>query len=316
MPKLEGIEEKYWNGYKVDKENEDTVYSDEEHVYIDKHDNSKFISVTTLIHNYAQEFDEEFWSSYKALEELIDGDTFSILKRTLLQSRKFDTRLLKKFNIDQTKFLEKQNAIKDEYKRKREESCVRGTNIHAAFENSFYNKKQFDFGKYGYKDLVGQFECRKDYYKLDLENGVYPEFLISLTSRDGILKVAGQIDLLIKKGNDIYIIDWKSNTKIEKQSYYNKSTKKYQMMKFPLNHIMDSNYWHYTLQLSCYAYLLQQLNPDFNIKGLKIVHIDHDNKKHEYDVEYLKEDVEKMFKHYKRQLKARLEYDKLKPVIV
>ncbi len=87
-------------------------------------------------------------------------------------------------------------------------------------------------------------------------------------------------------------------------------------MKYPLNNLMDCNFYHYTLQLSLYAYLLQQINPEFNIKGLKIVHIDHDNKQHEYDIEYLKDDVERMLKHYKRHLKTKLEYEKLKPVVV
>lgn len=60
MPKLAGIEDKYWGKYKIDKENENTIYSDDEHVYIDKNDNSQYISVTTLIGKYTQEFDEEF----------------------------------------------------------------------------------------------------------------------------------------------------------------------------------------------------------------------------------------------------------------
>ena len=87
------------------------------------------------------------------------------------------------------------------------------------------------------------------------------------------------------------------------------------MMKFPLNNRMDCNFEHYQLQLSLYAYLLQQINPNYNIKGLKLVHIDHDNKQHEYDVEYLKDDVERMLKHYKRELKKKAELAKLKPVI-
>ena len=60
MPKLAGIEEKYWGKYRIDKENDTTVYSDDEHKKKKKNDNSKFISVTTLIHKYTQEFDEEF----------------------------------------------------------------------------------------------------------------------------------------------------------------------------------------------------------------------------------------------------------------
>jgi len=315
MPKLAGMPEKYWGKYRIDKENDTTIYSDDEHVYINKSDNSKFISVTTLIHKYTQEFDEEFWSAYKALEILMDPEIFSIVKRTLLTTKKFSEKFLTKFKIDKDLFYEKQNEIKLDYERKRNESCERGTAIHAMFENSFYNRTDFNFDKYGFADLAGTFDCKKDYYRLDLENGVYPEFLISLTSRDGILKVAGQIDLLVKKGNDIWIIDWKTNKKIEKTSYYNKTTHQHTMMKYPLNNLMDTNFWHYSLQLSTYAYLLQQINPEFNIRGLKLVHIDHDNVQHEYDVEYLKDDVERMLKHFKKKLKVEQEYEKLKPVI-
>lgn len=315
MPKLEGLEEKYWGEYKIDKENKDTIYSDEKHVYIDKNDNKPFISVTTLIHNYSQEFDEEFWSAYKALEALLSADDFAAPKRVLLTTKKFNLKLVGKLGLDEVEFLKKQQSIKDEYARKREASCERGTAIHAMFENSFYNRNKFDFGKYGLYDVKGDFECKKNYYELDLKNGVYPEFLISLTSRDGILKLAGQIDLLIKKDFDIWIIDWKSNAKIVKESYYNKATKKREMMKYPLNNLQDTNYWHYCLQLSTYAYMLQQIEPRYNIKGLELVHIDHDDKQHDYDIPYLKDDVERMLKHYKKQIKIQEALDKDKPFL-
>ena len=51
------------------------------------------------------------------------------------------------------------------------------------------------------------FDCKEDYFKLDTPKGVYPEFLVSVTSKDGLLRVSGQIDCLIKDENDIYIID-------------------------------------------------------------------------------------------------------------
>ena len=74
-------------------------------------------------------------------------------------------------------------------------------------------------------------------------------------------------------------------------------------MKYPLNNLMDCNFIHYSLQLSLYAYLLQQINPNYNIKGLKLVHIDHDGQQHEYECEYLKNDVERMLKHFATQQK-------------
>lgn len=320
MPKLYTDEpDKFWKvgdkEYRIDKENADCVYSDEEHVYISKKDNSRYISVTTLIGKYSEEFDEEFWSSYKALEEIMDGDTFSILKKALLATKKFNPKILKKFQIDEELFTQKKAEIIAQYNETRNEACEHGTEEHLRKELSFYGKHDFDFGRYGYKDLSGEYDCKKNYYELDLERGVYPEFLIAVTSRDGILKVSGQIDCLIKNGNEITIIDWKTNREIKKESYYNRSTKQHQMMKFPLNNIQDSNYWHYALQLSLYAYLLQTLHPEFVIKGLKLIHIDREQKETEYEVPYLKDDVERMLKHYKRQLKIEQELDRLKPAI-
>lgn len=68
MPALKGNKEKYVNGVKVDKENDDVIYNDEKHLYLSKKDNSKYISVTTLIHEYTNPFNESFWASYKACE--------------------------------------------------------------------------------------------------------------------------------------------------------------------------------------------------------------------------------------------------------
>ena len=68
---------------------------------------------------------------------------------------------------------------------------------------------------------------------------------------------------------------------------------------------MDCNFNVYTLQLSLYAYILQQLNPEFNIRSLKLVHIARDGKQTIYEVEYRKDDVERMLKHYAKQLKTK-----------
>jgi len=44
----------------ADKTNGNVLYYDDEHIYVDAIDNSKYISVTTLIHKYTAEFDNEF----------------------------------------------------------------------------------------------------------------------------------------------------------------------------------------------------------------------------------------------------------------
>ncbi len=191
---------------KPDKVNGDVLYYDDEHIYVDKQTQDKFISVTTLIHNYTYEFDSAFWSAYKALEALMEESDFSILKKSLLATKKFHTNILNKFGIDNEEFINKRTEILLSYDEERDKSCARGTAIHADFENKYYQSDKHNLSNYG---LDGQFTCKPHYYELDLEKGIYPEYLIYRTSSDGVLKVAGQIDLLVKDGNDIYIYDYK-----------------------------------------------------------------------------------------------------------
>lgn len=190
---------------KIDKKNGVCLYSDEKHIYWDEKDEVKYVSVTTLIHKFTQEFDEEFWSAYKALEAIM-AEGFSRVKSSLLKSKKFNIKLIDKLEIDKLEFDTKRQEIKDAWEANKNKACERGTAIHLGKELNFYEGKEHEIKHFG---LGGKFTCEKNYYELDLEKGVYPEYLVSRKSEDGLLRVAGQIDLLIKDGNDIYIIDYK-----------------------------------------------------------------------------------------------------------
>nr|DAN43627.1 MAG TPA: Exonuclease V [Caudoviricetes sp.] len=282
----------------VDKKNGNVCYNDEAHIYWNENDESKYISVTTLIHSFTQPFDKEFWSAYKALEKLIPKDSWAIEKKSLLATKRFDSSILALYDIEEGTFSNTQQDILDEWDKANKDSCERGTAIHAELENQYYKKpKNISLKKYG---LGGKFECKKGYIELDMQQGVYPEYLISYESEDGLLKVAGQIDLLIKDGNDIYIVDYKTNKKIDQKSGFDTMTKKNATMLYPLSNLMDCNYMHYTMQLSTYAYMLQKINPDFVVKQLILVHYDHEGNETTYNLDYLKEDVERMFSFHKK----------------
>lgn len=286
---------------KIDKQNGKVCFNDLNHCYFDVNDESKqYISVTTLIHRYTQEFDKEFWSAYKALEKLIPKESWAIEKKSLLNTKKFNKEILNVYNISELEFNKTQQDILDEWDKKNRESCERGTKIHAELENSFYKDgKNVSLHKFG---IGGKFECRKNYSNLDLEYGVYPEYLIYRESDDGILRLAGQIDLIVKQGNEIIICDWKTNQEIKQKAGFNTQTKSTAKMKYPLNNLDDSNFWHYSLQLSTYAWMLQKLNPNFIIKDLIICHFDHKGNETIYHCNYLKDDVERMLSHYKKEL--------------
>lgn len=271
---------------KITKQNGNIAFEEEAHIYYDvTKPEQKFISVTTLIHSFTQPFDKEFWSAYKALEKLLSKEDWAIEKKSLLNTKKFDKVLLELHNITEDEFNKEQQTILDMWDEENRNSCERGTRIHADLENSFYKKKKdIDLSKY---QIGGKFECIKDHNNLDLENGIYPEYLISRVSEDGKLRIAGQIDLLVKKGNKIIIGDWKTNKKIDLKSFFDSKTKTSSKMKYPLNNLDDCNYNHYCLQLSTYAWMIQKLNPEFEIEDLVLVHFDHTDNMTVYHLPYL-----------------------------
>lgn len=288
----------------VDKQNKDVCYNDEEHTYWNK--DGTFISVTTLIGKFCPKFDKDFWSAYKAIEKLLSKEEFAMVKGEMQKTHRVDVEgLMNIYGFTLNDFNREQQNILDEWQKTNKDSCERGTEIHAILEQQYTSKKTTDLKKYG---LGGKFEVNtnksldsngKDL--LSVERGVFPEYLIYRVSEDGLFKLAGQIDLLIKDGNDIYIFDYKTNSKLDSKSFWNPSTKKNQMMQYPLNNIMDCNKMHYTLQLSTYAWMIQKLNPEFVIKKLMLIHYDHKGNVTEHDVDYLKEDVIRMCSFYKKQ---------------
>ena len=285
---------------KIDKQNGNVAFSEETHTYWNVDDNEKYISVTTLIHQFTQPFDKDFWSAYKTLEKLLPKESWVVEKKSLLTSKKFDPELLEVYNISKDEFNKAQQELLDLWDEENRKSCERGTKIHLDIENSFYTKaKDISLQKFG---IGGKFECKKDYPELDLQYGAYPEYLIYYESDDKVIRLAGQIDLIVKSGNEIYLVDHKTNKKIEQKSGYNSSTRSSVKMKYPLNNLPDCNFYHYTMQLSTYAWMLQKINPNIIIKDLILNHYDHNGKNTLYRCQYLKDEVEKMLYFHKKQV--------------
>lgn len=192
----------------IDKQNGDVCFNEQAHAYFNiKDPNKKYISVTTLIHKFEPPFDKDFWSAYKAIEQLVEPDYWSLIRKELLATKTCTPKLLASYNIDEKDFNAVQQNILDGWQKENLASTQRGSAIHADLEHSFYAQKtDISLQKYG---LGGKFVCVEGKTELDLENGIYPEYLIYYESPDGKLSLAGQIDLLVKEGNSFSIIDWK-----------------------------------------------------------------------------------------------------------
>lgn len=88
----------------------------------------------------------------------------------------------------------------------------------------------------------------------NLPDGVYPEMLLW----NHYFEIAGLADIVTLDGEYFDVDDYKTNKKIDTQSFRHPQTG-HKMMKFPLNTLMDCNYIHYCLQLSLYAFMIEQL---------------------------------------------------------
>ena len=202
---MENENELDYNTLEVDKADETVYYNDKLHKYWTKKSHQSCISVTTLIHNYTV-FDEDFWSSYKAIESLVDPETFLGIKSLLLDSKNFNEGYLDMTNISKEDFLERKQEVLDEWAEKREASCLRGSAIHKNLE---LGHLAGDTKELQYLGLGGVFNTNTTNQIAPGVQAVYPELLLSRISPDGELRIAGQADLIIIDGFDVYILDYK-----------------------------------------------------------------------------------------------------------
>lgn len=101
-----------------------------------------------------------------------------------------------------------------------------------------------------------------------LEPGIYPEHMVYLKSAG----ICGQSDLVEVIGNEIYIIDYKTNKEIKTESYVNWEGVSKKML-FPVNNLDDCSFNHYALQLSIYMFIMLKHNPKLKPGKMFLHHV-------------------------------------------
>ncbi len=101
-----------------------------------------------------------------------------------------------------------------------------------------------------------------------LTEGIYPEHFIFLKSAG----ICGQSDRVEVIKNYVDVIDYKTNKEIKKESFKNWEGISQKMLG-PCSHLDDCNYWHYTLQLSIYMFIILKHNPRLLPGKLTLQHV-------------------------------------------
>lgn len=180
-------------------------------------------------------------------------------------------------------------SVFGEWKRIREE----GTEIHNLCEDLLNNKEISCDEKYIPKLLAA-----KQFVEYNIKDNDLKNLRTEMQLYNLHYGIAGTADVVLLDGKNkrICVYDWKTNTKIDTESYNNKR------LYNPINHLIDSKYTKYSLQLSMYAYMLNELYKDYTIQELAFVHVKNDGYV-KYNSPFMKHEVTSILEDYKKRVK-------------
>ena len=193
----------------------------------------------------------------------IDGDESFMSVTTWNHSHfaKFDAdkiikNMMKSKKWKQSKYFgQTPTEIKALWKNNGLESSKAGTKMHYDIE-CFYNKMEIENDSIEYKYFL---EFHKKIKKMK-------PYRTEMIVWDKDLKLCGSIDMLYEhEDGRLSIYDWKRCKEIKTADNYGKTS-----TTECIDHLPDTNFWHYSLQLNTYRYLLEK-NYGKKIKGMYLV---------------------------------------------
>ena len=172
--------------------------------------------------------------------------------------------------------------IKKIWKKNRIEASSLGTKLHNDIE-SYYNKIIPENTSIEYQYFLNFVNDNKNLIPFRTEWIVY----------DKNKKIAGSVDMVyINEDNTLDIYDWKRCKEIIKTNNFNKWANKK-----CIEHIPDTNFWHYSIQLNTYKKIIEK-NYNYKIKNLYLVCLHPDNNNNNYQkikVPNLDNEIEDLF---------------------
>lgn len=260
----------------MSKYNDIYLYFDEApHKYTDSNGN-EYISVTTIIGEYVPKFDSKYWAHKKAKEQGVSE------KEILRQWDRIKNEACDRGNVTHNGL---ENAIKEHSKFKQairyleqtEGRCITIADVPNLLPIPLDIDKFKESTENKYDEIYRVF----DYY-INKGYTIYSEIGVFNPS----LLISGTIDIFCYRPTDFVILDWKTNRgglqfesgyfKKDKKQVPNQLTNEWvhknDKMLPPLNHLPECNGSHYSMQLSIYAALAEDIL-GIPCTGLGLCHI-------------------------------------------
>jgi hypothetical protein len=306
----------------------DINFNEAEHKYYD--DNKKiYTSVTTLIGKYTEQFDTDFWSMFTALK----NNHYKVKPEPEKQSIYVAGSLFHLSDLKRTPlFAAWQEEVKAKWKSTTIEACERGNIIHNAIESGINESKQdmsalsnqhiSPIGNRVIKTIhdLDSTNLKRDFLPVYTRLSAYIDkgFSVFAEKRVFLSKylIAGMIDAPLFIGKRFCILDWKSNkdTIHERAGYYKKEKINNVWVKsdtfiltgkcfnYPLNNLEASKFNTYALQLSLYAFILEQWGYELIEGGLEIIHFPVGNPPRLLKMPYLKNEIQLLLNHHETSI--------------
>ena len=171
------------------------------------------------------------------------------------------------------------SEILEKWEKNRVEASQQGTILHDSIEK-YYNNEKVENDSIEYKYFLN---FQQDYIDLEAYRTEWEIYYEEAS-------LAGSIDMLYKNSDGSYsIYDWKRTKKIEKNTMFEFGEK-------PLDHFPNTNFWHYSLQLNTYKYILEN-KYDMVIKDMYLVVLHPNNDNYErIEVPQLQDDIDTLIK--------------------
>ena len=210
-------------------------FFEEGHIY-DVDGRRDFVSCTTFVHHFFEEFDAD-----------------AVVEKMITRDMGFRGEPMSSDYVMRTGKYKGMTAkdIKTFWANKGALASRDGTLMHACIE-FFYNDWMDQFPYAHPPEFTDRFTV---FQREVVESRGWIPYRTEWFVFDEDHELAGSIDMLYqvdpKDPNRLMIYDWKRSTKLSEK------TNRYRTMHPPLDHLPDTNYWHYAMQLNIYRHILE-----------------------------------------------------------